>query len=272
MACLLSLALFAFLMIVRPFGPAVSSMKIFLNAFLAALITFATILFNYTILLRSFPGYFKEEKWTIGREIVLTLLILVTISIANITAAHFLGGNRFSVKNATEMFFYTTAFGVAPATAAIIINQGRLVRKYKNRAAGLSAVLQETSATTDVLVQALQEMPHLVIYAENEKDKLVLKAEDLIAAISADNYIKLYYLEDGRENMKIIRTTLKSVEDSSASFAFIWRCHRTAVVNLSKVEKTTGNAQGYKLILKNSLLEIPVSRSLNYLLKEKLLS
>jgi DNA-binding LytR/AlgR family response regulator len=49
----------------------------------------------------------------------------------------------------------------------------------------------------------------------------------------------------------------------------IFRCHKSYLINLTQVAHISGNAQGYKLHLQNSTIEIPVSRTLNATIKEK---
>jgi DNA-binding LytR/AlgR family response regulator len=48
----------------------------------------------------------------------------------------------------------------------------------------------------------------------------------------------------------------------------IYRCHKSYLVNLAKVNHVSGNAQGYKLHLKDVEDQIPVSRKLNEEIKE----
>jgi hypothetical protein len=49
-----------------------------------------------------------------------------------------------------------------------------------------------------------------------------------------------------------------------------YRCHRTCLVNLYRVYKVSGNAQGYKLHVEGVEELSPVSRSLNEVIREKL--
>lgn len=55
-----------------------------------------------------------------------------------------------------------------------------------------------------------------------------------------------------------------------ARYPALYRCHRSYLVNLIYVEKVSGNALGLKLHLKGYPGEIPVSRSLNHQIEEKI--
>jgi DNA-binding LytR/AlgR family response regulator len=60
------------------------------------------------------------------------------------------------------------------------------------------------------------------------------------------------------------------VEEALAPYPQFFRCHRAYIVNLAAVEHVSGNAQGYKLHLKDVAELIPVSRNLNSVLSSKL--
>ena len=64
-------------------------------------------------------------------------------------------------------------------------------------------------------------------------------------------------------NREIIRNTLKKTEDVIEKYSNFVRCHKSYIVNLSKLKKVTGNAQGYKLIFEQLDFKIPVSRNLS---------
>ena len=56
--------------------------------------------------------------------------------------------------------------------------------------------------------------------------------------------------------------TLKEFEEQLSSFPYVFKVHRSYLVNLQAIESIMGNAQGYALRLKNySEGTIPVSRS-----------
>lgn len=54
------------------------------------IVTFFMLFFNTVLLPKLFPDYFIKERWTVLKEILLTLLIVITISFGN-TLYTFLG-------------------------------------------------------------------------------------------------------------------------------------------------------------------------------------
>ena len=226
-----------------------------------------------------FPGYFNEEKWNIGREILLTLIIITTIASLNVLAGSIFWAVKISVLNWLRMIFYTAVIGIAPATTSILLNQARLLKKYRGEVNQINEQLQPVSALEPIITikadiektEVITDAPgKFLIEAENPKDNLTIAPTKFLAATSADNYVKIYYAENHKLKTVMLRTTLKKVEDNVIAFPDIFRCHRTAIVNIAAVENLSGTAQGYRLHLTNLTETLPVSRNLNQVIKEKL--
>jgi len=88
--------------------------------------------------------------------------------------------------------------------------------------------------------------------------------------MASDNYCQIYYLKDGRLQDRLFRTSLKKLVNQIVGVEAAWRCHKSYLVNLQQVVHISGNAQGYRLHLANTELTVPVSRSLNTQVQEKL--
>jgi len=275
LALIFGVVVFLFLFLFNPFG---NKSNILLNAGYAGLLTFFAILFIFILLFPLFPHYFKEEGWSIGREIIFTLIVITTIATANIIAGSIFWGIKLSAFNWLRMIFYTAVIGIAPATTSILINQARLLKKYRKE----TEVINKHLSPLPMVEPATPYIPetaaiiknsapvYITIEAENAKDNLVIESINFLAAASADNYVKIFYCEKAALKTSIVRTTLKKVEDNTSTFPVFFRCHRTAIVNLSAVENLSGTAQGYRLHLKYLHDTIPVSRNLNQVVKEKL--
>jgi hypothetical protein len=290
LAFIFSVVVFLFLLLLKPFGNSPSFNQILLNSAIAALLTFSAIIFDFFVLFPLFPQFFKEEKWTILREIIFTIIIITTIATFNIIAGIFIWHSSFSFTNWLSMIFYTAIIGIAPATVSILINQARLLKKYRNEVIVINEnlpaqvipkeIIVETSSTLEAenvieeptLETAFHTPTHIILQAENEKDNITILYTSFLAATSADNYVKIFYQENEKLKTTIIRSTLKRVEENTAAFPQFFRCHRTAIVNMSLVQSVNGSAQGYRLQLPLLQEEIPVSRNLNQVVKEKLAS
>ncbi len=87
---------------------------------------------------------------------------------------------------------------------------------------------------------------------------------ELLFIRSAGNYLEVHHLEGGRVARKVVRGSLKMVEARLAEWPRLMRCHKSYVVNLDRLVKVGGNAQGYHLRLDHGEELVPVSRSLNH--------
>ena len=70
-----------------------------------------------------------------------------------------------------------------------------------------------------------------------------------------------YYKEEGKEKHKLLRSTIKQMEETMQPFEYFVRCHRAYIVNINHIIHISGNAQGYRLNLTETTEEIPVSRT-----------
>lgn len=288
LAFIFGLVVFMLMYFVKPFGFSNSSKQLLINSLYAGALTSIAIAFDFFILFPLFPRFFKEEKWTIAREIIFTVVVITTIATLNVLASKFIWSDDLSFISWLKMIFFTGIIGIAPATISILINQTRLLKKYRNEVVSINEHLVngktndflgdsistnfETAITENDIVEIRTEpvLQQIVFTSENEKENLRINPQHFLAATSADNYVKVFYIQNDKLKTTIIRSTLKKVEEYSADFSNIFRCHRTALVNTAQVEKVNGTAQGYKLKLAFMMDEIPVSRNLNKELKERL--
>ncbi|ACU62966.1 LytTR family DNA-binding domain-containing protein [Chitinophaga pinensis] len=269
MTIALSGAVFLFLFLFRPFNGQRDTLDAFWGSLEGAATVFGVVILYYGLVFRLFPAYFREDKWTTGRESLWTLVIIVAIALANIGVMALSGQWRYSWKEALLMVIYTAVIGIAPATTSIMINQARLLRRYRNRAVGLNQTIAAPVIEEEVSPASV-EAEVLSFTADNGKDYISLHPGQLLAVTSADNYVRLYFMEGDDLKQELLRSSLQKIEASLNTHINFWRCHRTAIVNLFLVEEVSGTAQGYRLHILHLPDTIPVSRSLNTALREKL--
>lgn len=90
--------------------------------------------------------------------------------------------------------------------------------------------------------------------------KLSLRIMDILYAVSEDNYVKVFYEQDGAVHNTMIRTTAKNIEDDLEGH--ITRCHRSYLINIAKVKFFNNDRDNLYVILdQEGINPIPVSRS-----------
>lgn len=187
------------------------------------------------------PSVFTDEKWTVGKEILTTCFLILLIAIGNSIYLNIALGQRttfsiflFNVSSVVLVGAFLVTFGVL---ANYIIQ----LKKYQQP---IKIAVHEN------------ELQEINLVAENEKDFVKASIESLLFIESADNYSVVNLVG---EKSTMLRSSLTRLVDQ-ISHSEVVRCHRSFIVNLSQVEKVSGNAQGYKLHLKDCDTLVPVAR------------
>jgi DNA-binding LytR/AlgR family response regulator len=105
------------------------------------------------------------------------------------------------------------------------------------------------------------------LISDNNTENLNLLIAELAFIKSADNYVEVVYKEGDTLKKKLLRNTLKNIEQQLRQYTNFIRCHRTCVVNVHFVDKLTRTYNNHWLVIKEYHEQIPVSRQ--YLLKLK---
>jgi len=215
--------------------------------------------FNRFVLPALFPRFFNEKNWTVGKKIVDILIVLLLITCANLLYSKMFF-NYFSLSplGFTAMFFIVILIGIIPISFGVMSNYIYQLKKYNQ-----TIIVQPQEAPT----QEIKTKTTIKLIAENEKDILEILADDLFFIESSDNYSTVFYKAGNTIQKEMLRSSLTRLE-SQINLPNIVRCHRSYIVNLDKVEKVTGNAQGYKLHLKSPELSVPVARKYSEIVEQ----
>ena len=103
--------------------------------------------------------------------------------------------------------------------------------------------------------------------SENSTENLSLLISDVTLIKSADNYVEIVFMEDKLLKRKLIRSTLKNIEQQLKLYPNFIRCHRICIINTYYIEKLNKKFNNYCLTIRGLQDPIPVSRQ--YLLKLK---
>ena len=104
-------------------------------------------------------------------------------------------------------------------------------------------------------------------HSENRSENLNIRIADIAFIKSADNYVEIAYREGNDFKKKLIRNTLKNIENQIKPYIEFIRCHRICIINQRFIEKLHNNYGKHWVTVKGFAEEIPVSRQ--YLLKLK---
>lgn len=241
-----------FLVFFQPFGSATweHPRKPFILGGYGAVTFFCMGLFSYS-LPRLFKNWYSETHWTVGREILWTLSVIVLITVGNLLYSQWLFGNTFSIRNFLLWLGITASVGIIPAIVITLLNYNRLLRKYTT--GSLLVKKEENKADNPT------SLPNIRLTSENEKETLILSPEELLFVESADNYSEVVFWKESKIHKVLLRSSLSRLEEQ-INYPSIARCHRSYIINLRQVNTISGNAQGYKLQLQNWDTALPVAR------------
>ena len=139
--------------------------------------------------------------------------------------------------------------------------------KYEKERTALSdddkSDMSKSISETELLLKDQPDSKHNILNFNDDKGQLKLSVDidNLLYVESADNYVNIYYSNKGKFSRFMLRSTLKSIEDTFSECDLV-RCHRSYVVNFNKVKVLRKEKSGLFLDLDfaNSP-EIPVSKT-----------
>ncbi len=258
-AVVLTVAVFLFNYIIEPFSYNFEEHRFsFLIISLFNGLLVGVVLMAFLLLLKiTIPKSFREEAWTVGKEISLWVTILLLIGIANFFLRELIydNPNNFSFRYLVTEVVNTFIVGSFFAVIAVMANYIYLLRSNAKNSLKWNELIKTPP-------DANKSKSRITITAQNEQDKLVFCHSDFLFAKSDGNYVEFYIKkENGDISWEITRNTLKNVEEQFLNYKYIFKVHRSYIVNLQHVQSVSGNAQGYKLTLSNTNIPVPVSRT-----------
>jgi hypothetical protein len=256
-ALLISLFVFLFLYIFRPFGLSELHSRLLAVTLGYGAVTLVVCLIVTVTLPGLLPGIFSEDKWNVGKEILFLIIIIACVTVGNIFYTASIGIMAITPAVFWRFSIFTLSVGLIPVFAVTLIKQNVLLKKNLNAANKLN-----NNLSNKVRIRTSDDLP-ATIHADNPKDNFNGLPVNIYFIKAAENYVEVFYLKNDVIEKQLLRTTLKSAHDDLKKFSQFYRCHRTYIINLEKVRKVAGNAQGYRLELEQIEETIPVSRTLN---------
>lgn len=199
---LIGLWIFIFAFIIKPFDDGTLNFRLWLlisfGFSLLAFLCYAVLAVLQKIVYR------KSAKWNIGLEIgsIIFFYLIYLIGIFAYYKSPILnGGYSFTV------FFSIIFLKVALILTPVLI----LARRY---------LIKLIPIKEDILI----------IKGENKLDILKIRKADLVCISNAQNYVEIFYIENAKLHSKLIRSSLKKVQED---FAFLVQIHRSHLINPS---------------------------------------
>lgn len=256
----------AFILIFRPFG---LDLYPYSESYIIAaygLIALFTGILADTLFYNTLPFAREEKRWTTGKNILMGIAYLVLFGTACFCYAVAIDAFPFSIAGYLKVQLYVTLCAIVPIGAYTLIRQNYLLVRNRNE-----ADILDNALSAEQHIQKNEKYPETIrLTGENKNEVLELSLQSILYITAQDNYSEIVYLDETALKRELLRSSLSRTEHMLTEYPLLFRSHRSFLVNLSKVIKVKGNAQGYLLVLDGTSATIPVARTRGAELKSKL--
>lgn len=244
-----------FLLLFKPFGvydPELKMHYLFICFFHA--LGPALVLYLYFGILNYFRKTKNQSKWTLLNEYIQIGILLIFIGTTSFLMRDLLYTNP---NNWSWNYFFEEIRNcfVAGIFFYLFI---RLASFYLESKKGSPFVLQFIPLMIKSETASLK--PQLFITTQVKQDDFNLDIDELLFVKADGNYIELTRSNNHQITTEVKRISLTQFEAQITAYPHFFRCHRTYLVNMFKVEKVSGNSQGYLLSFDETNSKVPVSR------------
>lgn len=250
---LVSIFISFFLSVFQPFGIQfleIENKTLILTGY--GVVTFLVLLFDLFLIPSLLKKTFRDENWTVWKQIVWLTFIVLTISIGNYAYSLSFAITQWLGLQGVLMFvLFTLPIAIIPITVITFITQNLHLKRNAKLSAQLNEDLKD-KATESESADLISFKSGLQDYSFPFNSVLFLESEG--------NYVQVYYIKNGQVKTQLIRNTLKNIS-AEIDKKDLFKCHRAFMINLNKVEKVEGNSHGIAITLSQIDRQIPVSRS-----------
>jgi hypothetical protein len=249
------LIILAFLLLFKPFGVYDPELKMhyLLICFFHAVAP-PLILFAYFGILNYSKKAKDQIKWTLLKEYIQIGIILVLMGTMSFLMRDLLYNNP---NNWSWNYFFEEIRNCLVAGTFFYFFL-RLSSFYFESKNGSPFVLQFSPLAIEPAKTTLEST--IFINTHVKQDDFSLDIAQLLFAKADGNYIELTKSSENKITTEVKRISLTQFEAQIIDYPHFFRCHRTYLVNMFKIEKMSGNSQGYLLSFHETDLKIPVSR------------
>ncbi|MFN3841089.1 MAG: LytR/AlgR family response regulator transcription factor [Cyclobacteriaceae bacterium] len=222
--------------------------------FLFGGITFVCLVINIIALPKIFPAWF--DQWTLGKYILINIGHLLLIGAASSLVDIFYICPHLPVsENLIQANSRVLIKGIIPIALTTLFLRNTQLQQNLNSALQANRELQKIQ---QLKTGPSKETNRITLYSETS-DTLDVNLPDLLFIEADDNYSTVFWKSGQGIQRKLLRANLKNIENQLDN-SFTLRCHRSFLVNINAIDSVSGNANGYKLKIRDTDIVIPVSR------------
>jgi len=245
--------IYVFLLVFQPFG--ISNIQYYKPIYVAGFfgITFVVLLFSLVVAPIILKNLFDFDKWTIKKNAIFIVIQFLIVTILNWIYNSTVGYGITEQYSLAFFVFITVSVGIIPTLFLIYFIEKNLSRKNEHIATNFNKSIEHKTSKS--------ENSKIKLLSQNNDETIIIELKQLICIRSEGNYLKVFFSTENELKSKLIRNSIKNIEEHLIIFENIIRCHRSYIVNLDAVKRMSGNARNFNLHIDNLGFTIPVSRS-----------
>lgn len=195
-----------------------------------------------------------EEHWKVKHEIILISIGLLFVGIGAFLIRDIIydNPNNWSFQYFFEEIRNTFMVGILFVSIIVPLNFTILNSRHIKTAHLLN---KNHDSFEPIINETIELQTNL------KGDGFAFDVNNFLFAKAEGNYVE-FYLKDEQVNRIVKRITMKDLEVALNTYPNIFKTHRSFIVNLTQINRVSGNAQGYKLYLNDVDTIVPVSRNL----------
>jgi ABC-type multidrug transport system fused ATPase/permease subunit len=248
----ISLGIFFFILFFRPFELNhldFNNQLLFIAG--CSAITFLLLCLFYILIPLIFPKLLTSAVHEKRLFVLINILLCIISATAYTFYIHYVGGVNLSMY----LVFKIVLICLVPIITLMLVIENKSLKQQidslRESNIKLKLTVHENTSNQTEIIQFI---------SDNKSDKIDLLPGDILLIKSAENYVEIIYKDNENNKQKLIRTTLRNVEEQLRKYPEFIRCHRTCIVNTKYILKLTTGYQGHRLKIMDYIEEIPVSR------------
>lgn len=242
------------LIVFQPFGTATTHFPyktLFLSGYGWIIFVIGSLI--YLLFPKLFPRFFQEDQWKIWKEIVFLIFYVSVTYFVCFAYMKIWFGQPIFIRHFFDFFPFALSLSVLPVITITLLHYIYYLKKHQGVAQSFNDQIPSLPTPSKETILAFND--------ENNRTDFNLSIHQLLFIKAANNYVEINYQAADQVKKHLLRNRLNAVEQQ-LQHTNIVRCHRSYLVNLEKVERITGNAQGYKLHFPFTAdFVVPVSRT-----------
>lgn len=235
------------------------------------LIGFGAVSCVFPLIFKGLCNLFLNDKWfdawTVWKEIITLLTMLLVVAFGNLLFSRFLGISSLGIREFINVSIFTFLVGIFPVVFSVAFKYHKFLALNLKEASVIEEAIKQSHSEEREKVLPTESTFELL--AENNKDKVLIPSKDLLYIESTGNYCEVVFLVNGISKKEVIRSSLKRLESQLQNSSVV-KCHRAFLVNLNNALHIEGNAQGYKISFKDVAETVPVSRQFGKVILDQL--